>query len=238
MSAEDTVFHRAGIGAKYGYNFDGEMYKDSQSIDLLYQYNQVQFNLGVKHYEILNESEYIIDLGLLYSIYDGNVFDLKVGVGMEDKYPTIEYVAEYALNNHLGINIGLNQVLNDDLGENQREAVLGLSYYFYDSNSEIVLTDSVTRPYSLAAGIDESCKMDVPDNECELNISAKKQGIKISPEPEPEPELKPKLNLPYVVKEGDWLYQLRRDYDFDLEEIVENNNIEDPDLILPGQVLE
>ncbi|MEZ8088420.1 LysM domain-containing protein [Vibrio sp. 1S139] len=51
-------------------------------------------------------------------------------------------------------------------------------------------------------------------------------------------EVAVKPTLPYVVQEGDWLYELRRKFGFDLEEIIESNDIENPDLIIPGQVLE
>ena len=119
--AAESDSHRVGVGANYGYNFDGDMYENSQSLYFLYKYNRLQFNLGVKHYKLLADSEYVSDLSLLYSIHDGDVLDVKIGVGVEDKYPTIEYVAEYALNEFFGATIALNQTLNDDFGQNQRE---------------------------------------------------------------------------------------------------------------------
>ncbi|OBT22337.1 hypothetical protein A9266_09595 [Vibrio tasmaniensis] len=225
--AEKPTTHIFGVGVNYGYNFDGDMFDNSQSISLLYQYQRLQLNLGIKHYKLLDNSEYIPDLGLLYSIDDGEKLDLKVGVGIEDKYPTIEYLAEYAVNSHIGINVALNQVLNDDFGQNQREVVIGLSYFFFDSSERNSSGAIEARPYSLNTDSSKACQIQVDKNECQVDINVDKK-----------PELKPKLGLPYVVKEGDWLYQLHRDYDFDLEKVIKDNNIKDPDLIIPGQILE
>ena len=82
----ESATHRFGVGANYGFNFDGDMYEESQSMQLLYQYNRIQFNVGAKHYQLANESQTISDLSLLYSVHDGDLLDLKVGIGLEDKY--------------------------------------------------------------------------------------------------------------------------------------------------------
>lgn len=229
--AQKSASHTLGAGAKYGHNFDGDMYENSQSFYFLYQYNRLQLNLGIKHYKLLDDSEYIPDLGLLYNIHDGDAIDLKVGVGIEDKYPTIEYVAEYAVSNNLGMNIALNQVLNDDFGQNQREVVFGLSYFFFD-NTRINSPDDIeARPYSLNADLTKPCQIQADTNECLADTHVDKKS-------KPKEKVEPEVSLPYVVKEGDWLYQLRRDYGFDLEEIIKNNDLKNPDLIIPGQVLE
>jgi hypothetical protein len=231
VALAESVTQRFGFGANYGFNFDGNMYDDSQSLQLLYQYDRLQFNAGTKHYQLDNKSETIPDLSLLYSVHDGDLLDLKVGIGLEDKYPTVEYIAEYAINNYFGVTIALNQTLNEDFGQNQREAVVGLSYYFYDSNrahkSEVIEPrPNVVEPTNVKHS---------PESESESESES---------EPEPEPEqlavqdVTTKPNLPYVVQEGDWLYELRRKFGFDLDEIIEGNNIENPDLIHPGQVLE
>ncbi len=229
--AEKPTAHIFGVGVNYGHNFDGDMYENSQSLYLLYQYKRLQLNLGIKHYKLLDDSQYIPDLDLLYSIHDGEALDLKVGVGVEDKYPTIEYVADYAVNNHLGINIALNQVLNNDYGQNQREVVVGFSYLFFDSSERNSSGDIEARPYSLNTDSSKACQMQPDTNECRIDTDVEKN-------PKPKEELEPKVSLPYVVKEGDWLYQLRREYGFDLESIIKNNDLENPDLIIPGQVLE
>ncbi|MEZ8510195.1 LysM domain-containing protein [Vibrio splendidus] len=226
-TAQKSASHILGVGANYGHNFDGDMYKNSQSFYFLYQYNRLQLNLGIKHYKLLDDSEYIPDLGLLYSIHDGDALDLKVGVGIEDKYPTIEYVAEYALNESFGATIALNQTLNDDFGQNQREAVVGLSYYFYDSKRKIESDQVEPRPSSLEITKAPDCTSNPTDMDCDTDT----MSHSIS-------EVAVKPTLPYVVQEGDWLYELRRKFGFDLEEIIENNDIENPDLIHPGQVLE
>ncbi|MFA0424781.1 hypothetical protein AB4562_22625, partial [Vibrio sp. 10N.222.54.A1] len=44
--AEKPTAHILGVGANYGYNFDGDMFENSQSIYFLYQYNRLQLNLG------------------------------------------------------------------------------------------------------------------------------------------------------------------------------------------------
>ncbi|MEZ9143625.1 LysM peptidoglycan-binding domain-containing protein [Vibrio sp. 10N.286.52.C3] len=225
--AEKPTAHILGVGANYGYNFDGDMFENSQSIYFLYQYNRLQLNLGIKHYKLLDDSEYIPDLGLLYSIHDGEEIDLKVGVGFEDKYPTIEYLAEYALNEYLGASIALNQTLNDDFGQNQREAVVGLSYYFNDSKRKIESDQVEPRPSSLEITKAPDCTSDPTDTDCDFDTMSNSIS-----------EVAVKPTLPYVVQEGDWLYELRRKFGFDLEEIIESNDIENPDLIIPGQVLE
>ncbi|MDN3628740.1 LysM peptidoglycan-binding domain-containing protein [Vibrio lentus] len=229
--AEKPTAHIFGVGANYGYNFDGDMFENSQSIYFLYQYKRLQLELGIKHYKLLDNSEYIPDLGLLYSIHDGEKLDLKVGFGVEDKYPTIEYLAEYAINSNIGMNVALNQVLNDDFGQNQREVVVGFSYFFFDSSERNSSGDIETRPYSLNTNSSRACQIQPDTNECRVDTDVdKKTKLK--------EKVEDKVSLPYVVKEGDWLYQLRRDYGFDLEDIIQNNDIENPDLIIPGQVLE
>ena len=229
--AEKPTAHILGVGANYGYNFDGDMFENSQSIYFLYKYNRLQFNLGVKHYKLLADSEYVSDLSLLYSIHDGDVLDVKIGVGVEDKYPTIEYVAEYALNEFFGATIALNQTLNDDFGQNQREAVVGLSYYFNDSKRKIESDQVEPRPnfveptnVKLSPEIEEQSAMQVEEKSEPELINTK--------------DVATKPNLPYVVQEGDWLYELRRKFGFDLDEIIERNRIENPNLIFPGLVLE
>lgn len=225
--AAESDSHRVGVGANYGYNFDGDMYDNSQSLHLFYQYNRVQLNLGAKHYQLDNKSEYVPDLSLLYSVHDGDSLDLKIGIGLEDKYPTVEYVAEYAINNDLGATIALNQTLNDDFGQNQREAVVGLSYYFNDSKRKIESDQVEPRPSSLEITKAPDCTSNPTDMDCDTDtISNSISEVAVKP------------TLPYVVQEGDWLYELRRKFGFDLEEIIENNDIENPDLIHPGQVLE
>ncbi|MFA0545921.1 LysM peptidoglycan-binding domain-containing protein [Vibrio splendidus] len=225
--AEKPTAHILGVGANYGYNFDGDMYENSQSFYFLYQYNRLQLNLGIKHYKLLGDSEYIPDLDLLYSIHDGDTLDLKVGVGIEDKYPTIEYLAEYALNEYFGASIALNQTLNDDFGQNQREAVVGLSYYFNDRKRKIESDQVELRPSSLEITKAPDCTSDPDDMDCDFDTMSNSIS-----------EVAVKPILPYVVQEGDWLYELRRKFGFDLEEIIESNDIENPDLIYPGQVLE
>ncbi|WP_394141852.1 LysM peptidoglycan-binding domain-containing protein [Vibrio chagasii] len=217
--AENSTSHILGVGANYGYNFDGDMYDNSQSLYFIYKYNRLQLNLGIKHYKLLDNSEYIPDLGLLYSIHDGDALDFKVGVGIEDKYPTIEYVVDYAVNSTLGVNVAFNQVLNDDFGQNQREVVVGFSYLFFDTSRINATSVIEIRPNDVAADPITPRQIQVDKDECRTDI-----------------DKKPKL--PYVVKEGDWLYKLHRDYDFDLEEIMKNNDIKDPNIIFPGQVLE
>ncbi|MFA0058148.1 LysM peptidoglycan-binding domain-containing protein [Vibrio echinoideorum] len=225
--AEKPNSHIVGVAANYGHNFDGDMYENSQSLYFLYKYNRLQFNLGVKHYKLLADSEYISDLSLLYSIHDGDALDVKIGVGVEDKYPTIDYVAEYTLNEFFGATIALNQTLNDDFGQNQREAVVGLSYYFNDSKRKIESDQVEPRPSSLEITKAPDCTSNPTDMDCDTDTMSNSIF-----------EVAVKPTLPYVVQEGDWLYELRRKFGFDLEEIIENNDIENPDLIHPGKVLE
>ncbi|MGR2890302.1 LysM peptidoglycan-binding domain-containing protein [Vibrio vulnificus] len=229
--AAESDSHRLGVAANYGYNFDGDMYDDSQSLHLFYQYNRVQLNLGAKHYQLDSKSETIPDLSLLYSIHDGDLLDLKLGVGLEDKYPTVEYIVEYSINNHFGATIALNQTLNEDFGQNQREAVVGLSYYFYDSN----------RAHKPAVTEHRANFIQPTDVKLSPEIEAQ-SALQVEEKSETKlintTDVAKKPNLPYVVQEGDWLHKLRRKFGFDLDEIIEKNNIENPDLIFPGQVLE
>lgn len=224
VAIAESATHRFGIGANYGFNFDGDMYDDSQSLQLLYQYDRIQFNVGAKHYQLTDKSETIPDVSLLYSVHDGDLLDLKFGIGLEDTYPTVEYVAEYAISNNFGATIALNQTLNEDFGQNQREAVVGLSYYFYGNQSYDTSNDVEPRPNIVDAE---------PEKVPEVNIE--KEVIKPVVKLKPEEDSKP--TLPYIVQEGDWLYELRRKFGFDLDEIIEKNDIENPDLIYPGQVL-
>ena len=232
--AQKSIPHIFGVGASYGYNFDGDMYQNSQSLYFLYKYNKLELNLGIKHYKSFDDSEYVPDLGLLYGIYDGDSLDFKVGIGVEDKYPTIEYVAEYAVNNDIGMTVALNQMLNDDFGQNQREIVVGFSYFFFDSVKENSRGDIEVRPYSLSTDSSGMCQTQVDKSECSVDTDVdKKPKEKL----EPKELQKPKVSLPYVVKEGDSLYKLRRLYGFDLGEIIKNNDIKNPDLIIIGDVL-
>nr|WP_282452180.1 LysM domain-containing protein [Vibrio sp. 1CM8B] len=209
------------------------MYEDSQSLQLLYQYKRVQVNLGAKHYQFEGSSEYISDLSALYSVHDGDVLDLKIGLGLEDKYPTLEYVVDYALTQNLGATIALNQTLNDDFGQNQREAVVGLAYYFFDSRKEHELKDIEPRPSSLDIDEKPQCSTNLEKGQCTPDVEPETLT-----EEKPKAKVDAKSSLPYVVQEGDWLYKLRRKFGFDLDEIIERNGIDNPDLIYPGQVLE
>ena len=123
----------------------------------------------------------------------------------------------------------MNQTLNEDFGQNQREAVAGLSYYFYDSSKEHKSEGIEPRPYSIES---TNGKLE-PEIEEQPVVQVEEKLELINTK-----DVATKPNLPYVVQEGDWLYELRRKFGFDLDEIIEKNNIDNPDLILPGQVLE
>ncbi|CAH6781509.1 LysM peptidoglycan-binding domain-containing protein [Vibrio chagasii] len=235
--AEEPNSNRVGASVNYGYNFDGDMYETSQSLNFLYQYNLFQFNLGIKRYDGSYDEEYISDLSMLYSLYQGNKFDFKIGVGLENQNPTIEYVSEYTFNDYFGLNIILNQVLNNDFGQNQREVVAGLTYYFYEGGKDEELREVQPRPALVDKQVLNPCKTKLSKAECDSVGEAPSEHVVELNQVLASPNTKPQLELPYVVQEGDWLYQLRREYDFDLEEIIRNNNIEDPDLIFPGQIL-
>lgn len=239
VALAESATHRFGLGASYGLNFDGDMYDNSQSLQLLYQYDRIQFNAGAKRYQLANESETIPDLSLLYSVHDGDLIDLKVGIGLEDTYPTVEYVAEYAINNYFGATITLNQTLNEDFGQNQRETVFGLAYYFYDNRNNNESEGAELRPSLLVT----NKKLDTDKNiRCSTSSEEGNCTPEIKSESNPKQQtvdvVKPAPSLPYVVQQGDWLYKLRRKFGFDLDEIIEKNKIENPDLIHPGQVLE
>ncbi len=57
------------------------------------------------------------------------------------------------------------------------------------------------------------------------------------PEPEPEPEEDEPEDVTHVVQEGDTLSSIAADFGVALEEIVEANDLEDPDAILVGEEL-
>ena len=58
-----------------------------------------------------------------------------------------------------------------------------------------------------------------------------------TPKPEPGPSPEPMDTITIIIKWGDTLSQLALDYDTTVEELVELNNIENPNLIYAGDTL-
>ncbi len=57
------------------------------------------------------------------------------------------------------------------------------------------------------------------------------------PAPAPTPTPEPTEHMAYVVKSGDWLSKIGRTYGVDWRVLAEYNNLANPDLIFPGQVI-
>ncbi|WP_128425195.1 5'-nucleotidase C-terminal domain-containing protein [Gudongella oleilytica] len=57
-----------------------------------------------------------------------------------------------------------------------------------------------------------------------------------APEPEPAPTPAPK-HIEYIVKPGDWLSKIGIKYGVDWKVLAEHNNLKNPDLIFPNQVI-
>ncbi|EGQ8092879.1 LysM peptidoglycan-binding domain-containing protein [Vibrio vulnificus] len=238
-TAKESDSYKLGVGMNYGYNFDGGMYNNAQSINLIYAIERMRLNVGAKHYSNIenNNSEYLSDLSLFYSLYLNEGFDFRVGVGLEGGSTSVEYVAEYDLTEQLGFNVSLNQILNDDFFQNQREAVIGMNYYFYTNKYETEKMEIQPRPSTnKESDKDELCQGKTSEYDCTVLVKTEvteKEDTNI----ESNTKIKPKLVLPYTVKDGEWLYMLQKKYDFDLEKIIKDNNISNPDLIFPGQIL-
>ncbi len=57
-----------------------------------------------------------------------------------------------------------------------------------------------------------------------------------APEPEPAPAPAPK-HIEYIVKPGDWLSKIGMKYGVDWKILAEHNNLKNPDLIFPNQII-
>lgn len=60
--------------------------------------------------------------------------------------------------------------------------------------------------------------------------------VEPTPEPEPEPEPEPAA-MAYTVKPGDWLSKIGMAYGVDWRVLAEYNNLANPNLIFPGQII-
>jgi 5'-nucleotidase len=58
----------------------------------------------------------------------------------------------------------------------------------------------------------------------------------VEPEPTPEPEPEPAA-MAYTVKPGDWLSKIGMAYGVDWRVLAEYNNLANPNLIFPGQII-
>lgn len=184
----------------------------------------------------------------IYSNVDGNKLkeidsdqaSLLVGAGVEyELTPAWNVRSEYRYIDSVGdANVGTTDLStlffgltykfgNDDKKEglvsewNDINLIAAKEHRFnIDENANVINKQSTNKVSDL-----ETRKQLKNEEENQFVSVVKKQTSKIE------------IPNPYIVKEGDWLYKLRRKYSFDLDVIVEKNNIENPDLIYPGQVL-
>lgn len=209
-----------GIGANYHYNIQGDYYDDAVGLYGIAGYGNFQAHMGAKRFveSQTGAEKYISDLSLFYKLYEDEDWRLNIGLGLEKTSPTIDYLAQYKLASNVNINAGLSQVLSEDYVDNYTEVLFGLSYAFGDYSTESALNDEVieVRP---------------SDTEDDLNNF----GVSKDSQQEKPDQNGPKLANPYVVVEGDWLIKINKRYKANLQEVIENNKISNPNLIYPKQ---
>lgn len=139
----------------------------------------------------------------------------------------------------------IDSVGNDEVGTaNLSTIFLGLTYEFGDfsKKTESVKNNEFTAPLEdTNETINNNNVLPYDDSIGKVSVfNVKDEKIKLDIESnknEPSNGNRIEIPNPYIVQKGDWLSKLRRKYSFDLDVIIEKNNIDNVDLIYPGQIL-
>ena len=128
----------------------------------------------------------------------------------------------------------------DVFGEELTQYSLWVAEYGVDEPSDSVIWDTWAGwQYSdtgSVPGISGNVDLDYFTDEMLMSNNTPEEP-EPSPEPEPEPEPGDTVTISYTVQRGDTLSAIARRYGTTVSAIVAENNISNPNLIFPGQVL-
>ncbi|QYJ86032.1 porin family protein [Shewanella mesophila] len=167
-----------------------------------------------------------------FSLSGGFLADLDVGNETRDKEvnPYIKLDVDYNINNNWTIVLGFNQSFSSDYLD-QYAVSLGVKYRFYKEKLTVAsrpvcdcifTEDKMVQPVPGVHKVVESIVENVPKATSVINQ-----------------EVKPVLD--YVLKEGDYIYQVCRQFNMSLNEFVNMNRDyfagRDLDYVYPGEVV-
>lgn len=197
-------------------------------------WNSEQFDSNFLQYGALLKLNFPFTDKTNFALSGGFLADLDVGNEARDKEvnPYVKLDVDYNINNNWAVVLGVNQSFSSDYLD-QYAYSLGVKYKFYKEKATVE-----------------------PQPACDCIFTEEKVEEVVQPVPEepkvveptiekvPEPELNKqevKSTLDYVLKEGDYIYQICRRFNMSLDEFVSMNKDyfsgRNLDYVYPGEIV-
>ncbi len=198
-------------------------------------WNSDQFESNFLQYGTLLKLNYPFTEKTNFALSGGFLADLDVGSEARDKEvnPYVKLDVDYNINNNWAVVLGFNQSFSSDYLD-QYAYSLGVKYKFYKEKATV-------EPQPV-------CDCIFPEEKVEEVVQPVPEEPKIvepiiKEVPEPKPILKQEVKptLSYILKEGDYIYQICRKFNMSLDEFVNMNKAyfagRDLDYVYPGEVV-
>jgi hypothetical protein len=199
----------ASEGISLGLNA-GSDFKDMDYIglDVGYKNDDILFSLGFKK-NTRNEVDFVS--GIYYDLYRNSEFSLYLGSGLEDKNAFLSYGTNYKLSENIDLGIGIKTVF-EDRNKNRQEGFLNARFYLSPEGKNRNMPRHVRKK-------DDVAKKENYDLDREINENIVR-------------------SITHIVKKNEWLLKISRNYDVSVDDILTlNQNIKNPNLIYPGQII-
>ncbi|WP_050918544.1 LysM peptidoglycan-binding domain-containing protein [Vibrio campbellii] len=212
IAGDDEVLF--GVGSRLHYNVTGDFYDDSMSLYGIVDYSDFEVSIGTKK----DDGKHVFDGSISYNVYSKGPWNVKLGGGVENSSPTIDYIMSYEVTDAFFADFGFSQILSESYDSNLTEVFFGFSVKFPEPIVE--QHEEVNDSYSRDANEVNHSLRPVVTNDVQVDVSGGED-----------------IPMPYIVKTGEWLLKLQRQYHFEMSEVIKINAISNPDLIYPGQRL-
>ncbi|MFB2779605.1 outer membrane beta-barrel protein [Shewanella mangrovisoli] len=230
LNSEDS----SDFGIGYALDIDVPLY-NFVSFDNTIRYidwNSGQFNNNFLQYGALLKLNFPLTDKTNFAISGGFLADLDIGNEARDKEvnPYVKFNVDYNINNNWAVVIGFNQSFSSDYLD-QYAFSLGVKYRFHKKNLTI-------EPLSVRDDIvtEDKVKQLLSVNSKVVNPLAEEFS-----EPAPVNKEESKLTRNYVLEEGDFIYQICRQFNMSLDEFLEINKDyftgRDLNYVYPGEVV-
>lgn len=225
-------------------NLQSDYYKHAYTARGLWHWGQFNLGTGLKSYRDDEDNRKArLDVIGLFDVYTDGQVSVDLGAGFEGRSPKIEYAIGYHLSPKFSIKAGLRQVMSRDFEENYTDFSLGFIYTFPLSSNVSPAVDSVLTPepepeseqspnhpsQTDALGLAGTTTSEVnqldDDVDQSLTTMSRDRDIGIVD------------NGSYTVKKDDYLYKIARNHHVSIKYLLRINNIKQPDLIYPGQII-
>lgn len=198
-------------------------------------WNSDQFESNFLQYGTLLKLNYPFTEKTNFALSGGFLADLDVGNEARDKEvnPYVKLDVDYNINNNWAVVLGFNQSFSSDYLD-QYAYSLGVKYKFYKEKPTV-------EPQPVCDCIFTEEKVEEVVQPEPEEPKAVEPIIEEVPEPTPVIKQEVKPTLEYVLKEGDYIYQICRKFNMSLDEFVNMNKAyfagRDLDYVYPGEVV-